>query len=130
MRESAFLVFGIICALIGIVVLAVKLRLRIRCSRRTDAVIINLQADYTMLRGTKVYTYCPEFSYTVDGKEYQGIAPFSTSKKDKYRIGDPLPVYINPADPEDYDFRGKPGLVIAGVLLLGVGLLFVILNFM
>lgn len=129
MPDTFFLIFGIIVALLGAIILFAMIRSIAKCRTRVEATICSLKTEKTSLRGTTVYSYSPVVSYEVNGNSYEANAPFSTGKKDKYIVGNKLVIYINASDPSDYRFPGKLGLWITGFVMLALGLLFIVLCF-
>ena len=129
MSDVYFLVFGIIVTLVGIGLTFMHFRIYALCTQKTAATIKSLKMKYHYFRGMKKTLYCPEFEYTIEGKKYEGTASFSTYKKDKYRIGDMMNIYIDPADPGSYRFEGRYEILLTGILALVIGLLFVVLYF-
>lgn len=129
MSDTYFLIFGIVVSLIGLALIVLHIRTVSSCGERIIAQINNLKVQRTVIRGSSVYSYCPEFIYTVNGKTYQGTADFSTYRKNKYQVGDPLEIYYNYNDPEQYRVKGRCTMLIWGVIILAIGLPFVILYF-
>lgn len=127
MSDLYFLIFGIICALIGGVLIVLNIHMIFGCRMKIYAAITAIKRESTVIRGSTVHTYRPAFTYTVDGSTYHGTCPFTSFKKEKYAVGDALQIFVSKADPSQYRFKGKIGLLTAGMILLGIGLLFIIL---
>lgn len=121
------LILGIILCLLGLILIFIQIKMLAKCTKRTAAVIHSLKKQSVTVRGSKMYSYIPEITYTYDGKEYVGEASFSTSNKDKYKPGDTLTIFVNPSNPENFRFRGKFGAFIFGALCLIAGTALVIL---
>lgn len=129
MPDMFFLIFGIVVAFIGLLILFVVIKDLIKCRKKIDATISSLHVDKTHLRGTTIYSYSPIVSYEFNGNTYESTSPFSSEKKSKYVVGNKLTIYIDEANPESCRFPGKPGLFITGLIISAIGLLFVILYF-
>ena len=129
MSDTYFLIFGIVVAILGLFIVIGQVRMLCLCRTDMDAVITSVKKETTKVRGSSIHSFRPQFSYSVNDKQYEGTAPFTTKNKDKYKSGDMLKILISAAHPELYRIKGRVGLLIAGVIILGVGLLFVILNF-
>lgn len=129
MGDLYFLIFGIVVSLVGIVILALKIRVWTVCRKKVDATVTGVKTETNRVRGSTLYTYYPQISYTVDGKEYKETAPFSTVNANKYNAGDTMRIYVNEKNPELLRFKGRIGLFIVGLVVLAVGQLFVILYF-
>lgn len=129
MTDTYFLIFGIIVSAIGISLIVIYLRDVIYCRENTGAIISNLKTEKIMVRGSTVKSYCPEFVYTVNGRQYSGTASFTTPRKDKYKVGEELAICYCSRKPEQYRIKGKCKSLIFGLLIAAVGLLFVCLYF-
>ena len=129
MSDTFFLVFGIIVSLFGLLTLYVQIKNQVMCRERVTATIIKLHVSKVMLRGTTKQSYSPELSYTVNDHTVNVAAPFSSYNKDKYKVGETMPLYISKADPTAYRFPGKVGITITGFIVLAVGVLFIVLYF-
>lgn len=129
MSDTYFLVFGIVVALIGLVVLILYFKTFCLCRKKVTAEIVCVKEEQMTLRGSTIHSYRPRFSYNVDGKEYFGDAPFTSVKESKYNEGDPLEVIISESNPELFRFRGRIGGLITGIIMFCVGGLFVFLYF-
>ncbi len=129
MSDTFFLVFGIICSLIGLLFVFIHFSLTLSCRTKVTATVTGLETDSTPVRGSKVYSYRPKFSYTVNGVTYSGVATFSTNIKDKYSVNDSLEILVSNKNPENYRFRGRFGSLIGGIIVLAIGVLFVVLYF-
>lgn len=130
MPDIFFLIFGIIITQLGFLLIVIEINITVKCRERTTAEITRLKKSTTLLRGSGVNYYSPEFTYIKDDINYFGITPFSTRHKDKYRIGDKITIYINSTDPEQYRLKRINGILIFGFVTLAVGLVFVILYLM
>lgn len=129
MSDTYFLIFGIVVAILGLIIVIGQMRMLLLCRTHIDAEITSVRRGTTKVRGSSIHSYRPQFSYNINDKKYEGTAPFTTKKKDKYNPGDVLRILVSEANPEMYRFRGRVGTLIAGIVILGAGLLFVILFF-
>lgn len=130
MGDVFFLIFGIIVALVGFIILYFKIKVMVCCREKVIASITSVSSESHMIRGSTLHTYRPNFSYTYDGKKYKGSAPFTTVKENKYNKDEPLEILIDRKNPELYRFRGRIGMLISGTIIFAIGLLFVILYFL
>ena len=129
MSDTYFLIFGIVVAILGLLMVIGQLRMFLLCRTETDAEITSVKKETTKVRGSSIHSFRPQFSYKINDKQYEGTAPFTTKKKDKYNPGDVLRILVSEAHPEMYRFKGRVGTLVAGIAVLGAGLLFVILYF-
>lgn len=129
MSDKFFLIFGIVVSLIGLLTVVIEIRTFFTCRMKVTATIVSLKKEATTIRGGKIYSYRPHFIYTVNDKQYDGFAPFSSRKPDKYRVDETLQILVSEKNPEIFRFRGRIGALITGIVVLGIGLLFVILYF-
>lgn len=129
MPDLYFFFFGLVCFMIGLLLLAIKIYIIASCRDKVNATITSIKKDKTIVRGSTVYMYIPKFSYSVNGKDYKGTASFSTFSKEKYKEGDTLPIYVSHSNPGNYRFKGRYGMFIWGLLFSSIGLLFMVLYF-
>lgn len=129
MSDLFFLIFGIIVSLIGLLLIVIHILDVAKCREKITAVISNLKIDKVKVRGSNVSSYCPEFTYTVDGQTYNGIATFTTYNKDKYKVGDGLEICYSAKNPEHYRMKGRFKSLLFGLIIAAIGLLFVFLYF-
>lgn len=129
MTDIYFLVFGCVCIAAGLLICFLKALSLRKCRTRVEAEITSVKVQSIPLRGSKVYTYSPVITYKVDGRTFNGTAPFSSAKKEKYAVGGVLPILVNPSNPGEFRFEGRVGTLFAGGIILAIGLLFFILSF-
>ncbi len=129
MSDTYFLIFGIILAILGAIILFTAVKNALTCKKKIYATISSIATQKTTLRGSTIYYYHPVVAYDAGGNHYETQAPFSTGRKDKYIIGNKMVVYIDESNPGSCRFPGKPGLWITGLLFLFAGLFFAILYF-
>lgn len=125
MSDSFFLIFGIVVSLLGLLLIVIHIRDVAKCRETITAVISNLKVDKVRIRGSNVSSYCPEFTYTVDGQTYNGFATFTTYKKAKYKVGDGLEICYNSKDPKHYRMKDRCKSLLFGLIFAAIGLLFV-----
>lgn len=129
MSDTYFLVFGIIVSLIGIALIVIHFRDLINCREKITATISNLKVEKVSVRGSSVSSYCPKFTYEVDGQTYNGIATFTTNTKNKYKVGDGIEICYNSKNPGQYRMPGRFKSLVFGIIIAAIGMLFVGLNF-
>lgn len=129
MEDILALIIGIIMFIGGILFLISVFKVRFTCNLRTDAVISYIKYDFTYLRGTKVYSYRPVYTYTVNGVTYEEEAFTATSKENKYKINDRVTLYVNEKEPQIFAENIKPGFVIASIVLAAAGAVMIALFF-
>ena len=120
MSDTFFFVVGMILAAIGLLLLTAKILTYIHCTVPKNATVVDLEKEYTHLRGAEYTHYRPVVSYTVDGKSYTVEAYFRTYRKTKYPIDSEIEICYNPKNPEEMRFVGH-----LFPLLTGVGILFI-----
>lgn len=130
MPDLYFLIFGIVIGLIGIIIVILKIRVFTACRIRVNATISSIQTESTLIRGSTLHTFRPKLSYTVNGKTYRTACPFSTVREKKYSVGDTMSIFVSPSVPDLIRYPGRVGLFITGIILFGIGLLYVILYFL
>lgn len=123
------LILGIVADLIGIILVTIHFRDVISCKERISATISNLKVDKISLRGSSVLSYCPEFTYTVNEREYSGIATYTTYSKDKYKVGNEIEICYNINNPEHYRMKGKCKSLLFGLGIVAVGVFLTVLYF-
>ena len=128
MSDTYFLIFGIIIALIGMILLFSYFKVLLSCRQAVIAQITSVKKEKITLRGSSVYSYRPVFSYSVDGHEYSGEATFTTHNKTKYNSGDSLKIYVSATQPGLYRFDGKIAPMIIGLIMVVIGGLFIVLS--
>lgn len=128
MPDTVFLILGIILDLIGLILIVIHFRDVICCREKISATISKLKVDKISLRGSSVLSYCPEFTYMVNGQQYSGIATFTTYSKDKYKVGEGIEICYNIHNPEHYRMKGKCKSLLFGVVIAAVGVLFTFLS--
>lgn len=129
MSDWYFLVFGIISAVIGLILIALKIKVIASCRVKTVATISALHIEKTLVRGSTVRTYYPVLTYSYDNESYTCTAPFSSVRANKYKEGEQMIMYISSDNPELYRFPRRLGMIFTGLIFLSVGLLFVVLFF-
>lgn len=130
MSDLFFCILGFIVGGLGLLIIIVEMRSFIKCRTKVNGVITSINKKSRFWRGRTITDYNPQFQYTYEGQDYDAIAPFSSTNKDKYIPGTYYDIFINPNNPEQYRFKNESGLVIAGIILLIVGALFALLYFM
>jgi hypothetical protein len=72
--------------------------------------------------------YAPVCKYTLDGQQYHCTSKIAAFPP-RYKVGDPIPLVVNPAKPSDADVLDASislftyGAIALGVLVLAVGVL-------
>ena len=108
MSDTFFFVVGIILAGIGLLLLMAKVMTYIKCTVPINATVVELEKEYTFLRGVEHTHYRPVVRYVVDGKSYTEEAYFRTSRKTKYPIDSEMKINYNPKNPKEMRFVGHP----------------------
>lgn len=123
------LILGSLMALLGLAIIVSNLLPRVRCKVPAVATVKALKAETVKVRNTKQMVYSPKYTYKVNGREYEGVAPFRARDSKKYRKGDKLQIAYNPKDPAEICFRGKHSTLLSGVLLFAAGAVFLIIYY-
>ena len=124
------LTIGGLMTLVGLAILVSNLLSRLRCRVKTTATVKGLKAEPVKTRNGKQYVYRPKFSYKVNGKEYEGEAPFRSEDPKKYRKGDRFEIAYNPNNPGELCFRGKQSMMAKGLALFIGGAVFLLIYFL
>ena len=124
------LTLGGLMTLVGAAILVSNLLSRLRCRVKTSATVRNLKAEPVNTRNGKQYVYRPRIVYKVNGKEYEGEAPFRSNDPRKYRKGDKFPIAYNPNNPAELCFRGKQSMMAMGLVLFIGGTVFLLIYFL
>lgn len=115
---AGFIVVGMLLIVLGI-------RKKIKCSGRTVGRITGVHEDVTTDDdGFNSYSYSPEFEYEVNGKVYHGSGSRAYSKRRKIRIGGNINVFYNPNKPEEHFTKGG-GFILPflGIMSIIVGVI-------
>lgn len=100
MGDLFFLISGIVLATVTGIILIMKLIVDLSCSKRVEARISGIHTESTLIRGSTLHTYSPEYEFYVEGKKYAGTAHVSSARENKYRVGDSITLYYHPRNPE------------------------------
>lgn len=106
MSDTFFVVIGIILDGIGLLLLMAKVMTYIKCTVPINATVVDLEKEYTHLRGAEYKHYRPVVSYTVDGKSYTEKAYFRTYRKTKYPVNSVIEIFTTRQDPRKFDLSG------------------------
>lgn len=121
MNDIFFFAVGLILLGIGLLMLTAKVMAYIKCTVPIHATVVNLEKEYTHLRGVRYTHYRPVVGYVVDGKEYTEKAHFRTRREMKYPIGSKMEICYNPGKPEEMRFVGHSFPLPAGLMFLFIG---------
>lgn len=130
MGDTYFLIFGIVVAALGALLAWVKIKVLISCRTPVNAEICRIKNESTKIRGSTVHSYRPVYLYSFGGKEYKAEAPFSSVREKKYNIGDCMQILICEKNPDLYCFRGRLGMLFAGLIIFAIGMVFVVAYFL
>ena len=121
MSDTFFVVVGIILDGIGLLLLIAKVMTYIKCTVPINATVVDLEKEYTHLRGAEYTHYRPVVSYTVDGKSYTEKAYFRTNRKTKYPVNSVIEIFYNPKRPEEIRFVRHLFPLPLGLMFLFIG---------
>ncbi len=123
-------VIGIVIAFIGLLFIVSFAISRATCRTRTEATVSKLEAKTMKLRGKTVGDYRPVFTYTVNGEEYTYKAEISTSRKNRFTVGQKEFIFINEKHPNEARYGSNTGFLIFGIVCFLTGAAFTVLSFM
>ena len=92
--------FGALFALIGFFGVRKTRQLRLHCTSRTEGVVVENHRHRTGGKSSST-TYCPEFSFMVDGVAYGGRSAVGTQRP-RFAKGQEVTVLYDPYRPDDY----------------------------
>ena len=121
------IVLGIIPVVIGVLLLCAFLSSLIGCRTETEAVIVRIHEKKRFWKGRTIYDCTPEFSYTVNGKEYTAKTESSYSDPKKFSVGQKLTVFIDASHPERVRYGSNVGFGITGIVLALIGIFIIVL---
>lgn len=121
MRDTFFLIVGVILAGIGLLLLTAKVKTYISCTASIHAAVVKLKKEYTQHRGVEYIHYRPVVEYVVDGKSYTEEAYFRTRRKTKYPIDSQMRICYNPRNPAQMRFVRHPFPLPMGLAFLFLG---------
>ena len=124
------IVFGIITAVIGLLLTIGFILSRIKCSEAVEAEVSKLNEKKLYLRGSTIKQFNPVFTYSVGGKDYTQKSDILTTNAKKYFVGQKLTVLVNPKNPSEMRYGSNIGILLTGIVLLLIGALFITLTFM
>ena len=112
-----FVPLGLILIIFGVIMM----RMTPEEYGETTGVITDV-SEYTDMSGdTKEQKADIEFDYTVNGTKYSGS--FSGLSVGEYKIGDQIPVYYNPDDPESISNTKDTGIISTVMIAVGAAAL-------
>lgn len=100
MSDTAFLIIGIIIALLGTLLAYFRVKHRISCSKKITATVRSVEKKSYERRGRTRYEYLPVFSYSVNGKNYTSKGGKTFWNKEKYKIGNEYEIRYDPNSPD------------------------------
>ena len=121
---------GIILTVIGALLIIAFISSRARCTTAVEAEIVKINGKKHYYRGRTVWDCTPEFTYTVNNKEYTAKSDHSTSNPKKYFVGQKITVYTDARHPERVRDGSNVGFCIAGVVIAALGIFFIVLSVM
>ena len=126
--EHTNILVGIGLIVVGVIVILLGIRKKMRCSGRTKGRIIGLRESYeTDDEGFNHYYYYPQFEYVVNGQVYRGEVSTGYSKPSKIDIGGEIKVIYNPKKPSECFTKGGGFIMpFLGIMLIIVGVIFLI----
>ena len=124
---STNILVGVGLIVVGVIVILLGIRKKMRCSGRTIGRIIGLRESYeTDDEGFNHYYYYPQFEYVVNGQVYRGEGSTSYSKPSKIDIGGEIKVIYNPKKPSECFTKGGGFILpVLGIMLIIVGAIFI-----
>ena len=130
--EIVFTIFGCIVILAGAVILVIGIRMRRREKRHCieSAVGIVKKIEYTYSDRPdedRSVLYGPRLLVNFEGTEYD-VFNEEYSSSCKYRVGDAVPIMINPDDPNEYYINdgstGSIHMIVFGIGMMIAGVIF------
>lgn len=118
-----------LCAVLagaGILLIARYFAVKKRNLRELDAEIVEVYSRQ-LSRETKIlvsskYTYYPVVRYRLDGKDNLRRCNINSSNEKSFKIGEHMTLYYDEERRAVTESHARPGMLIAGVIILGVGI--------
>lgn len=124
------IIIGILLSLSGLLLIVAFVFSKLKCKTAVEARVSELVKKTVPFRGTRIVYYTPVFSYSVNGKTYTAKANLQTRDKNRFPEGQIFTVYLDTANPESIRLGGNIPFLIAGIIFLAAGTLFIVVNFM
>lgn len=123
---STNILLGAGCIIVGVIVILLGIRKKIKFSGRTVGRIIGVREyQETDDEGFNHYFYYPQFEYVVNGQIHRGEGNKGYSKSRKIQIGGNIKVYYNPQKPNEHFTKGGGFIMpFIGIMLIIVGVIF------
>lgn len=121
-----FILFGLIVAAMGFLILRKRKTLKQSCTARAVGVVERIEYDVDLDsragRRTRRSVRCfPVYAYHVNGCEYSKRSSFGTGKP-RFSAGSEVTVMYNPAAPDEYYVLEDRADEKNGLITLGIGL--------
>ena len=123
------LIFGIILIIIGFLLLLAFMFSRIKCRTETEAVVVKIIEKKHFYKGRTIKDCTPVFAYTVNGKEYTAKSDHSTSKPNKFTVGQKLTIFTDADHPESIRHGSNMGYCAAGIIFASLGIFITVMVF-
>lgn len=117
---------GPILLCIGLALLTSEISKRRKCSKSTEATIVDIfTRTEAVFRGSYVTYYYPVYEYEVDGQTYRSSSLQCSKLENWFQVGNTSTIYYNPYNPNEIvsrrywgDFIASLVFVVAGIIIL------------
>ena len=118
-----FIMFSLVFLLVGGVSTMTVLDLRRNCTYDVTGIVVDNMIKRSTDRSNSMtgYTYAPLFEFEYDGHTYQAGSNVSTDPP-RYKIGQPVPLKINPDDPYQIRETGSSADIILCAMAFLIGI--------
>lgn len=122
---------GIVCVVIGIIILASYFKAQKTQTSEATATIIRIDSELeTDSDGFETRYYYPVVEYTVNGKKYETRLPDSgTTNSTTYKEGQTVSIKYNPDNPNELSKKDSKGGLIGGIFFIAFGIIAIIASF-
>jgi len=103
-RRHIFLIFGLFCLGISIMLLTSSLGASERCTEKTTAVLVTYSIDYEASNNSTAYY--PVLGYSVKGINIEAVSDIGTGNT-PYNLGEELEIRYNPDNPYEFVIEGN-----------------------
>lgn len=125
MKRIIGIIIGIVCVVIGIVIMVSHFKAQKVMTAEIIATVIRVDSEVE--RDTDGYDtrwYTPVVEYTIDDQKYEKQLPNSRSTNStEYTVGQEVTLQYNPDKPEEISLKGDKGGLIGGIFFIVVGII-------
>lgn len=121
---------GPILLCIGLALLTSEISKRRKCSKSTEATIVDIFTRTEAVgRGSYVTYYYPVYEYEIDDKTYRSSSHQCSKVENWFQVGDTATIYYSPYDPNEIVSKRYWGDLIASLVFMIAGIIMLIFFF-